>query len=68
MIDDVGFSVTGLFDIEGAVLHAAEGRDLLNLGKFFEIGVVAVEIGLLEIVAPADDALNGASVSRAAVK
>ena len=53
-----GFSDDGLLDIERAVLHAAECRQLGHLRIFGEIGVIAFRVGLRQVVAPADDALE----------
>ena len=54
----VGLQRDRLLDVEGAFLHAAEGRQLGDLRIAREIGLVVFGIGLAEIVAPADDALE----------
>ena len=48
----------GLLDVEGAVFKAAEGGDLGDAGKFAQVGVVGVRVGLDQVLAPADDALD----------
>ncbi|MNY08043.1 hypothetical protein D3C86_1408730 [compost metagenome] len=56
--DHVRLQRNGLLDVEGAVLHAAESRQLGNLGIFGEIGGIGFRIGFRQIVAPANDVLE----------
>lgn len=49
----------GLLDIEGAVFKAAEGGDPGDVGEFAQVGAVGVRVRLDQILAPADDALDG---------
>ncbi|MNI30561.1 hypothetical protein D3C73_844130 [compost metagenome] len=48
-----------LLDVEGAVFKPAEGGDVGNARKLAQVGVVGVGIGLDEVLAPADDSLDG---------
>lgn len=47
-----------LLDVERAVFKAAEGGNLPNVGEFAQVGAVGVRVGLDQVLAPTDDALD----------